>query len=112
MFEEPDKKTLNHKFWKVRDGWKSRPATKKELTDARKDFKAGIKSGKYKLMSLGRSCWVCNACHTHLIDMPAMNCFACGRIYHKGIDIIDYKGSEFEKYVSKPTTVSNKETKE
>lgn len=62
MFEEPDKKTLNHKFEKTGDyKWKSRPATKKELELARKDLKKGLKSGKYEMMAIGRSCWVCNS---------------------------------------------------
>jgi len=99
MFEEPDIKTLNHKFKKLKNGeWSSKQATKKQVENARKDLYKGLKNKKYEMMALGRSCWVCNAAHAHLIDMPAMNCFACGRVYHKGIDIIDYSGSKFEKH--------------
>ena len=95
MFNESDIKTNNHKFWMVKDkdgwqDWKSKPATKKELENARKDFKKGLESRKYHRMVIGRSCWVCNSAHSRLIDMPALDCFSCGRIYHKGIDITEY----------------------
>ena len=84
MFQDPNPKTNNHKFTKKGDNYTSRPATKKEIEKAREDSKKG------EWMGLGRSCWECNGAHLHLIDMPNMNCFSCGRFYHKGIDITDY----------------------
>lgn len=93
MFEEPNKNTLNHLFWATGDyEYDSRPATEKEIADAREDAKKG------DWMGLGRSCWECNKAHVRLIDMENMNCFSCGRMYHKGIDITDYIGSELEEY--------------
>lgn len=94
MFEEVNTKTLNHKF-KITDDWEysSEPATKKEIEDARKDLKKN-----HELMPIGRSCWECNGAHVGLIDMPAMNCFSCGRVYHFGIDVTDYTDSKYEKF--------------
>lgn len=88
-----DKTTLNHKFEIAGDyEWKSRPATQQELDAARKDSEKG------EWMVLGRSCWVCNSAHVHLIKEPNINCFACGRYYHYGIDLMDYTGSELEEF--------------
>lgn len=93
MFEEPNKKTLNHKFTKTGDyEYISVPATEEEIKLARKDAKKG------EWMALGRSCWECNKAHLHLMDMKNMNCSYCGRMYHEGIDITDYIGSELEKF--------------
>ena len=93
MFEEPNKETLNHFFEKIGDyEYKSRPATKKEIEDMREDAKKG------EWMALGRSCWECNKAHIRLIDMENMNCSLCGKMYHKGYDIVDYIGSELEKH--------------
>ena len=87
--------------------WKSKPATKKELKEARADLTKGLKSKKYEFMAIGRSCWVCNGAHDHLIDMPAMNCFACSRIYHKGIDVMDYNKNRRELKFQKLHELSN-----
>lgn len=92
LFEEPNIKTLNHKFKKTKDGYTSRQATKEEIKKAR------INSKKGEWMVIGRSCWECNIAHNYLIDKPNINCYVCGRYYHYGIDITDYKGSDFEKY--------------
>ena len=85
MFEEPNLATKNHKFKKTGDyKYVSKPVTNKELEKMRKDSKKG------EWMALGRSCWECNKAHCHLIDLPNINCFACGRFYHKGVDITIY----------------------
>ena len=98
MFTDPDINTRNHKFWIIDDyKWKSRTATEIELSEARKDLLNGLKSGKYELMVIGRSCWVCNGAHVYLIDMDAMNCFSCGRIYHHGIDVMEYEEEDIQK---------------
>lgn len=98
MFEELNVKTLNHKFKIVRDGdgwsneYTSKPATKKEIDEMRKDSKKG------EWMVIGCSCWECNGAHIHMIDRPNLNCFLCGRLYHKGYDITDYTGTKYKKH--------------
>ena len=85
MSEEPNTKTNNHKFTRTGDyEYTSKPATKEELDAMRKDSESG------EWMALGRSCWECNSAHIHLIDRPNINCFSCGRYYHKGVDITIY----------------------
>ena len=111
MFEKPNIKTLNHKFKIAHDteghieDYTSEPATKKEIDDAIKD----LKKNKHEFMPIGRSCWECNGAHIHLIDMPAMNCFSCGRIYHNGIDITNYAGSKYEKHTHLKTKKQEKD---
>lgn len=84
-----NKSTNNHKFKKTGGfTFTSEPATEKEIADMREDSKKG------EWMEIGRSCWECNSGHIHLIDQPNMNCFGCGRYYHKGIDITDYSEVE------------------
>lgn len=93
MFEEPNKKTLNHKFKRVGDyKYSSKPATPEEIEKARKDSKKG------EWMVLGRSCWECNKAHCRLIDQPNINCFSCGKYFHKGVDVTDYAGTSLEKF--------------
>jgi hypothetical protein len=37
---------------------------------------------------ISRSCWICNPAHFHLKDANyPIECFDCGHIYYKGIDI-------------------------
>lgn len=93
MNEEPNIKTLNHKFEITGDyEFISRPATQKEVDDARKDSRKG------EWMAIGRSCWECNGAHVRLIPEKNMNCFGCGKLFHEGVDITDYAGSIYEKH--------------
>lgn len=84
MFEEPNLETRNHVFTRDGDGFTSRPATQEEIQSMRED------SMKGDWMAIGRSCWECNSAHLHLIENPNINCFSCGRYYHRGVDITDY----------------------
>jgi uncharacterized Zn finger protein len=35
-----------------------------------------------------RSCWNCNPAHEHLKERAVvLRCFACGRVFYKGIDV-------------------------
>ena len=83
---EDNVKTRNHKFTATGDyEYTSEPASKELIEEMREDSKNG------EWMALGRSCWECNAAHVRLINMPNMNCFVCGRYYHKGVDITNYE---------------------
>jgi hypothetical protein len=84
MFNEPNKATNNHFFYREADNYNSRLATEQELVSMREDSKKG------EWMTIGRSCWECNGAHLHLIDAPNMNCYSCGRFYHRGYDITVY----------------------
>lgn len=92
MFEEPNKATLNHKFQRSEDyAFVSEPATQEEVDTARQAF------GSKHRPSL-RSCWECNMAHVGFLDDPdfSFQCFACGKVFHGGIDIINYQESELE----------------
>ena len=72
-----------------------RKATKKELAKARKDAVALMKKTNGEAMGM-RSCWVCNAAHTHFLHGKwgdwVLRCFGdCGRVYFNKIDITDYE---------------------
>lgn len=87
--------TLNHVFTITDDGeLESRPATEKEIENARRDFF----ENDYKFDPIGRSCWECNPAHVYHIERPAYSCFSCGKRFHKGVDILDYSDSEMEKH--------------
>ena len=49
-----------------------------------------------KWMAIGRSCFLCNGAHKHLIDMDYLNCFSCGRYFRNGVDITIYDEEELE----------------
>ena len=92
MFEDPNPKTVNMRFVKTKDGFRTEKITLKELKEARKRAKPE------NFMAIGRSCWECNSAHNYHLDGGGeYNCFACGRYYMDGIDITDYSGSKFEK---------------
>jgi len=87
-YETPDEKVRNHKFWLEKDEIKSRPASKKELKELRETCDHS------QWMTIGRSCFLCNYAHLHLIDMDYLNCFSCGRFFRKGVDITIYEDED------------------
>lgn len=83
MLEEHNEATRGHKFFLDGDEVRSRPATTDEIKTAR---------AAYSNPSM-RSCWECNAAHTHFLrdgDDYSFLCFGCGKFFHGGIDVTDY----------------------
>jgi len=82
----------NHKFWLENGKIKSRPATKKELEEAREKAKKLIKKDARNLAF--RSCWQCNPAHYYFLEGEwggwVLSCFHCGRFYYNKIDISEY----------------------
>ena len=85
MWEEI--KTKNHKFTPDGEGGcTSRPATKEEIEAGREEIRKA--KGDFEM----RSCYECNGAHPHLMEEGRIvNCFACGRWYASGVDVMDYE---------------------
>ena len=88
--------TTNSKPWTI-TRFKSRPATQLEVDEARKAFENPAM----------RSCWECNRAHTHFLrdgDDFSFVCFGCGRLYHGGVDITDYRDTaqSFHSHLIRP----------
>lgn len=68
------------------------PVSKTELLVARETAKKLMKNVDKIAM---RSCWVCNAAHTHFLSGKwgswVLNCFDCGHWYFNKIDITVYE---------------------
>lgn len=81
--------TKNHKFFKTKKWYRSRPATKKELRAARALALERIKNNNFAV----RSCWQCNGAHEYFLSGDknwCFTCFECGRWYAQNVDVTDY----------------------
>lgn len=78
------------RFWRTEDGVVHfEPRDEASIESLREEAREAMKAGNVAL----RSCWQCNGAHQHFLDRTddcVIRCFACGRIYWRGVDLLDY----------------------